>query len=446
MSWNNKVIWTEGMFLQPSHFQQQDRNIQHWIESRCSGLQAYSWGITELTIDRELLTLGKFAISACQGVFPDGTPFNIPDHHPLPVPLDIPEETKNQIVYLALPVKRTSGKEVAWDINPLDESSRYQLTEIEVKDAHSQAEQNSTVIQSGELWTRLRLSSVSQDAFVTIPIARIVEIKTDKQVVLDANFIPASLYCGAAEPLMNVIEELCGILHHRGEALAQRLGAPGAGGAAEIVDFLLLQIVNRYEPLFNHWSELKQFHPERLFCVMVQMAGELATITRPEHRSSSFPAYRHDDLQRSFEPLVAALRQALAWVSESRAIPIPLEEHPHQIRTALIKDRQLLASAEFVLAVGAEISPDTIRSQLPRQTTIATVEKLRDLVMSQVPGIRLNAMAVAPRQIPYHKGKIYFELDKHHALWKELLESGTIAMHFSGDYPGLELEFWAIRG
>ncbi|SMG64559.1 protein containing DUF876, bacterial [methanotrophic bacterial endosymbiont of Bathymodiolus sp.] len=55
-------------------------------------------------------------------------------------------------------------------------------------------------------------------------------------------------------------------------------------------------------------------------------------------------------------------------------------------------------------------------------------------------------MAVAPRQIPFHKGMVYFELDKNHALWKELQESGTIAMHFSGDYPELELEFWAIRG
>jgi type VI secretion system protein ImpJ len=66
--------------------------------------------------------------------------------------------------------------------------------------------------------------------------------------------------------------------------------------------------------------------------------------------------------------------------------------------------------------------------------------------MAQVPGIRLNALAVAPRQIPYHKGMIYFELNKNHELWKELEESGTIAIHFSGDYPGLELEFWAIRG
>jgi type VI secretion system protein ImpJ len=66
--------------------------------------------------------------------------------------------------------------------------------------------------------------------------------------------------------------------------------------------------------------------------------------------------------------------------------------------------------------------------------------------MSQVTGIKLNALAVAPRQIPFHKGMTYFELDKNHSLWNDLEKSGTIAMHFSGDYPGLELEFWAVRG
>lgn len=445
MSSNNKTIWTEGMFLRPSHFQQQERHFRTWIESRCSGLQCYAWGITQLEIDQQLLALGKFAISACRGIFPDGTPFSIPDHHPAPVPLDIPPETKNQLVYLSLPVSRISSKEVAWDERS-DELSRYRMQEIEVRDTHSQSDQASAIIQSGALWTRLRLSAQSQDAFVTIPIAKIIERKADKSVILDQQYIPTCLHTHAAVLLYAYIEEIEGMLQHRGTALAQRLGSPGAGGVAEIVDFLMLQIVNRYQPLFSHFTSLKQLHPERLFSIMIQMAGELATITQTAHRPKTFPVYVHEDLTACFTPVVIALREALNWLSESRAIPIPLEEHPHQIRTALIHDRQLLQSAEFVLAVNAQTPTDVLRINLPRQTTIATVEKLRDLVMSQVPGIRLTALAVAPRQIPFHKGMTYFGLDKNHPLWQELEKSGTIAMHFSGEYPGLELEFWAIRG
>lgn len=446
MSWNNKVIWTEGMFLQPLHFQQQDRHAQNWVESRCAGLQSYSWGITQIEIDRSLLALGKFALMSCQGIFPDGTPFNIPEQHPLPTPLDIATDTKDEIIFLALPVQRNTGKEIAWDDHDTDELSRYCIQEIELNDIHSQTEQNKTVIQSGALWTRLHLASKNQDAFVTLAIAKVAELKTDKQVVLDTQFIPSVLHCHAATPLTAYIKEVAGIIHHRGDALAKRLGTPGAGGVAEVTDFLLLQIINRYQALFSHFIGLKQLHPERLYSTMVQMAGEMATITETSHRPADFPAYRHEQLQLCFEPVVAAIRSALSWVAEARAIPIPLEEHPRQIRTATIPDRELLQSADFILAVGADIAADKLREHIPRKTTIATVEKLRDLVMAQVQGIKLLAMPQAPRQIPFHQGMIYFELDRSHALWKDLQKSGTIAMHFSGEYPGLELEFWAIRG
>jgi type VI secretion system protein ImpJ len=445
MSWNNKVIWSEGMFLRPVHFQQQERHFQHWVEARCGGLQCYAWGVTHLEIDQQLLTLGKFALTACRGIFPDGTPFSIPDHDPAPTPLDVATDTKNQTVFLALPAGRITGREIAWG-NGDDELSRYRMREIEIKDLQSPSGQDSATLQSGAVWSRFMLGSQNRDAFVTIPVARINEIKSDKQVVLDSQFIPTCLHAGGGVPLSAYIREIEGILQHRGTALAQRLGSPGAGGAAEIVDFLLLQIVNRYQPLLAHFATVRELHPETLYCIMLQMAGELATMTRSERRPEAFPVYCHEDLTACFPPVMIELREALSWVSESRAIPIPLEEHPHQIRTALIPDRQLLQSAEFVLAVNAQIPTEKLITLLPRQTTITTVEKLRDFVMAQVPGIKLNALSVAPRQLPYHKGMTYFRLDKNNPLWQELEKSGTIAIHFSGEYPGLELEFWAIRG
>ena len=34
MTWHNKVMWTEGMFLQPQHFQQQDRYAARQLDAR----------------------------------------------------------------------------------------------------------------------------------------------------------------------------------------------------------------------------------------------------------------------------------------------------------------------------------------------------------------------------------------------------------------------------
>jgi type VI secretion system protein ImpJ len=55
-------------------------------------------------------------------------------------------------------------------------------------------------------------------------------------------------------------------------------------------------------------------------------------------------------------------------------------------------------------------------------------------------------MPVAPPGIPYHAGFAYFELETRGSdLWKQLETSGGLAIHIAGDFPGLELELWAVR-
>ena len=77
MSWYSKVAWSQGMFVQPQHFQQQTRYVEDLVRSRCKGITSYDWGIHELKLDTELLAQGKVAIEKCSGRFDDGTPFNI---------------------------------------------------------------------------------------------------------------------------------------------------------------------------------------------------------------------------------------------------------------------------------------------------------------------------------------------------------------------------------
>src|SRR5206468_10456602 len=100
MSSNNRVVWSEGLFLQPQHFQQQDRYFEQYVETRCQPLASYSWGFTEVEIERDLLSIGKFALRRATGIFPDGAPFRMPDDEPLPEPIDVDPHARDQVVYL----------------------------------------------------------------------------------------------------------------------------------------------------------------------------------------------------------------------------------------------------------------------------------------------------------------------------------------------------------
>ncbi|MCK4709230.1 MAG: type VI secretion system baseplate subunit TssK, partial [Gammaproteobacteria bacterium] len=115
------------------------------------------------------------------------------------------------------------------------------------------------------------------------------------------------------------------------------------------------------------------------------------------------------------------------------------------IRVAEIADRSLIGSALFVLSVRADVPEDALRNHLPAQIKIGPVERIRQLVNASMPGIGLKPLPVAPRQIPFHSGFTYFQLDPQNEFWKELKHSGGFALHIGGDFPGLEIEFWAIR-
>ena len=143
---------------------------------------------------------------------------------------------------------------------------------------------------------------------------------------------------------------------------------------------------------------------------------------------------------------MAALRASLSAVLEQRAIPIPIESKKFGISVANVADRSLYSTAVFVLAARADLPAEELRRRFPAQLKIGPVEKIRELVNLQLKGVPVHAMPVAPRQIPFHAGFVYFELDQSNELWGQLQSSGGIALHLAGEFPGLALEFWAIRG
>jgi type VI secretion system protein ImpJ len=444
MSANNRVVWSEGLFLQPQHFQQQDRYFERYVESRCQSLIAHSWGFTEIEIERDYLRIGKFGLRRAVGVFPDGTPVRMPDDDPLPDPIEIGAQTRDQIMHLALPLRRSDSLDVD-RTGTADDLARHALKQWEARDATSSSG-NPALLEVSALRSRFLLASDVTQAYACLPLAHLVECRPDQQVVLDEGFIPTVLHTRAATRLATFVTELLGLLHQRGEALGGRVAATGRGGAAEIADFLLLQAMNRYEPLFAHYAESAAVHPEELFRACVSAAGELATFTTPSKRAPALPGYRHDRLRESFEPVIAALRASLSAVLEQRAIPIPIESKKFGISVANVVDRSLYSTAVFVLAARADLPAEELRRRFPAQLKIGPVEKIRELVNLQLKGVPVHAMPVAPRQIPFHAGFVYFELDQSHELWAQLQTSGGIALHLAGEFPGLALEFWAIRG
>jgi type VI secretion system protein ImpJ len=444
MTWHNKVIWTEGMFLQPQHFQQHDRFLARQAHLRAGIEQGYGWGFVSVALDSAALTLGKIAISGAHGVLPDGLVFDIPGQDAAPAAFDVPADTRDELVVLAAVLHRPGVAETDAESDAASMPPRFLASEVDVGDTNATGER-SAPIQVGRLNLRVMLARDAVEGYATLGLCRVVERRADNKLVLDTTYIPPTLNAGGNEILAGYMRELHGLLHQRGEALASRLAQPGRAGVGEISDFLLLEAVNRTEPLFAQLRQTSVLHPKDLYFTGVSIAGDLSTF-RERRRPAKLPAYLHDDPARCFKPLMDDLRQSLSMVMEQTAIPIELQDRKHGMRVAIIPDIELQRNAQFVLAVNAQMPGEALRARFPAQLKIGTVERIRDIVQVQLPGVPIRPMPVAPRQIPYHAGFTYFELEtRGNEMWKQLESSGGLAVYVAGDFPGLELEFWAVR-
>ncbi|MGH8386683.1 MAG: type VI secretion system baseplate subunit TssK [Pseudomonas sp.] len=443
MSSRNPVIWHEGLFVKPQHFQQAARAAEAAVHQRVQSLSDALYGFSELELNNEYLSFGKIAITQARGIMPDGSVFAIPDDLAPPTPLDIADSSAvNQIVFLTLPLRSNGALEVRWP----DQygNSRYIARREEVRDTHSDdGDQVGVDLAVPNL--QLMLERSDRSAFTGIALARIKDKRPDGSLVMDEHFYPTSLSLHAVPALHRFLGEAAGLMRERARNLAQRIGSPGQSGVSDVTDFNLLQTLNRLFPLFQHLARQRQVHPERLYIALVQACGELVTFTDESHLPEEYPVYQHDKLRESFQILEHTLRRALGTVLQPRAVPLPIIEQQYGVRSAALNDKRLLTSAEFILAVRAEMPLETLRQQLPGQIKISSTEALEQLVSLQLPGIPLIPLPVAPRYLPFHAGFTYFELDRHHPAWQSLSSGSGFAFHIAGQFPKLALQFWAIR-
>ena len=171
MTWTDKVIWSEGMFITPQHFQQHDRYLERFVEGRTSPLQGHHWGFTRLELDSAALAQGKIQLVTARGVFPDGTPFDIPGSDQPPQPVDIGKDVRDELIVLALPMRRAGTDETSDDGEQSDQLTRFSISDADIRDSNA-SNPDSTLIRLGHLRLRLALKRDTADAYTTLGHAR----------------------------------------------------------------------------------------------------------------------------------------------------------------------------------------------------------------------------------------------------------------------------------
>ena len=438
----NRVAWREGMFLRPQHFQAQERYFDAHIRARVDSIQPYAWGFTSMTVDQDLASLGKFGLLRASGVLPDGTPFAIPDEIPPPPPLDVPADARDAIVSLTLPAAQPGAVEFR-EAEAASHDARFAVAEQDVSDAFSD-DTTTELIEFGLPNLRFGVTRDQTYGRVALGIARVREV-SNKQLVFDDRYIPPTLHIAAASRLQGGLTDVVGRVEQRAEELAVRAVEATDGGSETFASFLLLQALNRWLPMLRHLEALPTVHPERLFETLVGMSGELATLIRPERKPPELPIYDHENPQLCFEPIFDLLQSMLSAVFERSAVQLPLEQKGPGAYVCTITDHNLFKNGYFYLAVSAATPVEEIRRMFPSVAKIASVQKMKQIVESALPGVPLRHVPTPPPQIRVLPGYVYFELDRSVRDWRDLATAPGLGLHVAGEWPELQLELWGVK-
>jgi type VI secretion system protein ImpJ len=426
--------------LRPQHFQQAEDYLENYSWSHRQS--AYPWGFSSLSIDESLLALGKVALRAASGVFADGTVFHFSDAADAPPVLDIRTEHGGVAIVLALPIKR-AGRESVIFTDSADSLARYLGVEQETADINVLSA-GSAMIYCGKLRLRLLPENELNGEWLSLGALRIKEKSQDGGVTLDPEYIPPLINSGASPLLQGFKQELAGVLRQRRLQLSRYLQQCDSRRET-IADLQLLALINRFSAQAEHALTLPHIHPEQLFAQWLPFALELTAFRAPYTLEGDVPLYDHRDAGRCFSRLMLLLRQGLCIILQENAIPLPLTKRITGLSVATLPDLEMAQTFDFILAVDADLRSDGQFAHFLAQIKIAPASRIRDLVQLQLPGIPLQCLAQAPKQLALQPGWSYIQLESKGALWQEVEKTGAFAFYLTGEFASVTIAFWAVR-
>ena len=372
-----KVVWSEGIFITPQHFQQFERYLESGLRQLAVSKEGYFWGFSSLVLDSDGLKHGVLGIREAEGIFPDGSIFVFSQKQLENLSLKVPANIKDTKVCLAITLPSSVNNEIDFLNQNSAHSYRYKAFEKTLADT-TNSELDGRQITLADLNPTLILENDLTSNQTALPIAVIRSSSADFEIILDESYIPPSLGSQKQQHLKAYISEIYGLLMQKSNSLANAVNDPNTGGSVEVMDFMMLQTINRYLAYLHHENEgARQTHPEQLFVNLSKLCADLMTFL-PSRKVGDVPIYEHNDLASCFGKLFFNLRKSLSIVLEQRAIRIPLDLRDEATRVAQTPDQSLLDKASFVLAIKADMPNEALRQKIPSVVKIGTVEKVKE--------------------------------------------------------------------
>jgi type VI secretion system protein ImpJ len=460
MNSGRALFWHQGLFLQPHHFQRQDGHFHALLAAAHRFLHPYFWGAASAEIQASALSNRLLCLLQGEFVFQDHTHAVYPGNaliEPRAFDKAWPEGERFFDVYLGLRRLNENAENVTVvpRLENLEAVSTRFVTAAEPEElADLHQEGPPARIQRMHLLLKLFWPS-EIDAlgdWEILPLARLE--RSGEEIGLSASYVPPSLGLSASRTLAGVFREIrdqIGSRGHQLEAYKRDRGIHTAEfGARDMVYLLALRSLNRYIPLFQHFSETGGVHPWQAYGLIRQLIGELSSFSidvgvlgTEAEGAELLPSYDHRNLGECFHLALNLVTRLLDEITAGPDYVIPLVFDGTYL-TAEMPPAVFEGRNRFYLVCQSESDAGWIVKSLETIAKMASRETLPILIARALPGVRIHHLPTPPQELPRRSRSLYFQVDHQSDHWVRVQKGHNLALFWDSAPEDLKAELMVV--
>ena len=430
------ILWHQGLFLQPQHFQQFDLYIQSLLTPFQQHMQPFFWGVANLKIQEASLQNRMFEVLNVEAIFPDGTQAAFPGNAVLQARsfknIDFGVEGGRPFrVYLGL---RKFNPAAGRFISPVEPEP---VEDLYIGGMAAKARYMNYVLK---VFWETEVEGLGD--YWLMPIAQL-ELQGDR-VQVSQEFVPPTTNIAGSEHLRQILKNIQEYIRSRCQVLEMYKLVRNARStdleAVPLRYLLALTVINRYVPLFHHFIETTELHPWAAYGLLRQLIGELSTFSeridalgRLADGKDLLPGYDHCELGSCFYEAQRLIKELLSAIVVGEENIIRLTREGSDFKGQIPAD--IFAQAtRFILSVTASGTSGEVVDALTRLAKVGSVEEMPTMIGRALPGIPLEWREIPPPGLPERPEVYYFSLRADHDLWVDIRRAGNICLHW-GDAP-----------
>ena len=434
-----QVLWTEGIYLSPQHFQLWEREVKAdaWLRQRT--LTAQPTGVLSLEL---ICTDGQLSLRAFQGILPDGSPVSLPGRQAAPAPRQLPSspDSIRRGIWLALPEEHSGLANLAGPgvLHP----TRYQASKARVPDVYGEAEV--AEIDVGVTQLRLLYDGESLDGFVVLKIGELVR-EASGVWSLNTSYIPPCLRCDASTVLMNMLRELGERFAALLVALQPRrelaLSTDGFGDGLKVmwVSMVLSQGLSR----LRHAIQLGHLPLESVHAELCSLASQLA-VFHAAPLPIELPPFRVEQAWSSFREVISTIVSLLNISFPTGFQRIEMTRRDEHTRTCKLDAAGDLETQQVYLFVRGLAATGATLKDLVGTVRVSAEDQIDHLAVHSLPGIELQPTEAGQARLPDQADGYYLKLRASGIRWERFVETRALAAWFPDRFAAVESTIYIV--